>query len=66
MLLVWLAAGLLSPSLSAAQTWVAIGDGMELASFNSGRDAPVGDSTIVILRVDPTRREIRLLSDAEQ
>ena len=53
---------LLGPAASPAPAWQELARGFELGRFPSPRPSEVGDSTIVVLRVDPARFELRLLS----
>jgi hypothetical protein len=46
--------------------WEELAPGMDLGTFRAGRMSPVGDSTITILRIDPERWEIELLSISEK
>jgi hypothetical protein len=54
------------PVFSFAQTsdWQTLGNGLELRSFKVDSYTPMGDSTITVLRIDPARWEIKLLSCA--
>jgi hypothetical protein len=44
----------------AASTWRELAPGMDLAEFGVGLPTALGDSTVVVLRVDPIRWDIRL------
>ena len=53
---------LLTPAASPAPPWQTLAPGFELGRFLSPRQSDVGDSTLVVVRVDPKRYELRLLS----
>ena len=55
----WLAA---SPILALPAPWRELAPGLETGRFPSPRPSDVGDSTITVLRIDPGRFELRLLS----
>ena len=42
--------------------WQAVAPGLEVGRFPSPRPSAVGDSTVTVVRVDPARYELRLLS----
>ncbi|HYA04001.1 MAG TPA: phosphodiester glycosidase family protein [Syntrophobacteria bacterium] len=44
------------------QSWISLEPGLDLGLFLSPRPAPVGDSVIRVLRIDPGRFEFRLLN----
>jgi hypothetical protein len=43
-------------------TWTRLADGLDLGRFTLPRPAPVGDRVLTVLRVDPARWRLRLLS----
>jgi hypothetical protein len=45
-----------------AQAWISLEPGLDLGLFRSPHPAPVGDSMIRVLRIDPDRFEFRLLN----
>ncbi len=45
--------------------WTELAAGMELGQFKTGVATAVGDSTITVLRVDPSRWELALLSSSD-
>jgi hypothetical protein len=52
--------------LSASDAaWETIDTGLELGNFKVKSETPVGDSTIVILRIDPAQWELRFLCSSE-
>ena len=55
-LLLWL------PVAAQESAWREIAGGLELGTFKLDLDTPVGDSTVVVLRIDPTEWELDLLS----
>jgi len=52
------------PSPAAAERWQALAPGVEVGRFPARRKAPVGDSVITVVRVDPRHHAFRLLSAA--
>jgi hypothetical protein len=50
------------PAPSPASHWQSLESGLDFASFPAPLPAESGDSTIRILRIDPTRFELRLLN----
>ena len=53
------------PQKTAAKSatgWQKLADGLELGIFDSPQSAEIGDSKIRILRIDPTRYELKLLN----
>ena len=53
---------LLAPAASPAPAWQTLAPGFELGRFVSPQPSDVGDSTLVVVGVDPKRYELRLLS----
>ena len=49
-------------AVASDPTWSLLADGLELGRFKVNHSTPVGDSTITILRADPSQWELRLLS----
>jgi hypothetical protein len=45
--------------------WISIADGLDMARFPTSEKASSGDSTIVIIRIDPSLWTIRLLAGSE-
>ena len=41
--------------------WTSLAEGLEIARFSTGRKAPAGDSTLVVIRADPKTWSPRLL-----
>lgn len=58
-LVLWLAT-----PVGAAPLWRELAPGLELGRFTSPKPSDVGDSVITVLRIDPGRYELRLLSAA--
>ncbi len=53
-------------NLSAqSANWTTISDGLEIGRFKVEQEAPVGDSTITIIRIDTKHWEFKLLSATE-
>jgi hypothetical protein len=50
------------PAISLPVPWRELAPGLETGRFPSPRPSDVGDSTITVLRIDPGRFELRLLS----
>ncbi len=46
------------------QSWISLEPGLDLGLFSSPHPAPVGDSTIRVLRIDPGRFDLRLLNSS--
>jgi len=55
------------PRIASSQEsgWDSLDVGLELGRFKVKAEAPIGDSTIVVLRIDPAIWELRLLSVSE-
>jgi hypothetical protein len=51
-----------SPASPATPAWRELAPGLELGRFLSPRLSDVGDSSVVVVRIDPRRYEIQLLS----
>ena len=45
--------------------WEKLADGLELGNFKAPRETSIGDSTIVVLRIDPARWQLKLLAISE-
>jgi hypothetical protein len=58
-LLCWPVAGL------ATDPWRSLGEGLELAEFDTGKATLLGDGRITILRIDPARWQFKILSAKE-
>ncbi|MCK4413046.1 MAG: phosphodiester glycosidase family protein [Candidatus Eisenbacteria sp.] len=60
-----LAVALLPPAACAEADWVSLAEGADLGTFRGDWPSPAGDSTIVVLRIDPEQWALRLFCASE-
>ena len=55
----------IAPPTLSDDSWQEISGGLEIGHFRVAQEAPSGDSTIVIVRIDPARWQLKLLAVSE-
>lgn len=54
-----------APSVLSDDNWQHVADGLDVGRFRVTQETPSGDSTIVVVRIDPARWELKLLAISE-
>lgn len=54
-----------TPSIPSGDAWQNVAVGLDIGRFRVTQEAPSGDSTIVVVRIDPARWELKLLAISE-